>query len=191
MSQKTLPAQIIDAIKGEDCEAIRKIFESNPEQRTVHTFIGGQTWLGYACQLGKLNAAQALVQVGSDVDAGDKRDGAGPICSAADNGHYELVEYLLRCGAKLDVSTSARNPLFAAIIGRSVRIVRLLLEAGIDSGARYRSETMKDMDAVAFALMRGEKECAEAIALWNANGDEEIAKAALVEANRIAELNAK
>jgi hypothetical protein len=49
---------------------------------------------------------------------------------------------------------------------------------------------MEDMDAVAFALMRGEKECAEIIALWNANGDEDAAKIALNNADQIAEENA-
>ena len=50
------------------------LLERNPEQKTANTFIGGQTWLGYACQLGKLNAAKKeLVRVGLDVNAGDNR----------------------------------------------------------------------------------------------------------------------
>lgn len=191
MPQKTLPAQIVDAIREEDCEAIENLFNRNPDQITAYTFVGGQTWLGYACQIGKLNSVKALIQIGLDINAGDKLDGSAPICSAADNAHSGIVEYLLSCGAKLDVSASVRNPLFAAIVGRSAKIVRLLLEAGIDTSARYNSKTMKDMDAVAFALMRGERECAEVIALWNANGDEALAREALEKATIIAKENAR
>lgn len=58
-------------------------------------------------------------------------------------------------------------------MGRSPDCVQLLLDAGIDSGVTYNSETMTDMDAVAFALMRGEAECAKFIAAHNLNGNTE------------------
>jgi uncharacterized protein len=183
--------QIVEAIKGEDCEAIERLFHENPDQVSAFTPIGGQTWLGYAAQLGKLEAVKALVSVGLDVNQGDKHDGDKPLGSAAANNHYDVAAYLLSAGAVMDVSLSVRNPLFAAIVGRSPDIVRLLLQSGIDSKVRYTSETMKDMDAVAFALMRGETECARIIAQWNAHGDEGVAGTALAEADKIAEKNAR
>lgn len=190
METKSIPAQIVDAIKSEDCESIIKLLRDNPEQITTFTPFGGQTWLGYAAQLGKLNSVKTLVTVGLDVNKGDKYEDGKPLCSAAANNHSAVAAYLLSVGAVMDVSLSVRNALFAAIVGRSPEIVRLLLQTGIDSKIRYTSKTMKSMDAVAFALMRGEVECARIIALWNADGDEGIAKAALAEADRIAEANA-
>lgn len=191
MTEKTITAQIVDAIKNEDSDSLCRIFDEDPGQINTFTPFGGQTWLGYAGQIGKLDSVKTLIGIGVDVNTGDKRDNRRPICSAAANDRYEVVEYLLTQGAEFDVSTSICNALFAAIIGRSPRIVKLLLEAGIDSKVSYNSETMKDMDAVAFALMRGEKECAEIIALWNANGDEDVANVALQKADQIAEENAR
>jgi len=190
MVHKSMPAQIVDAIKDENEQLIRELIKSNPEQISAFSPFGGQTWLGYASQLGKLGSVKALVGLGLDINVGDNRENILPICSAADGGHIQVVEYLLSKGSSLDVSKSVRNPLFAAIVGRSVEIVELLLAAGIDSKTRYNSETMIDMDAIAFALLRGEEDCAKAIAMWNSKGNQEIAKLLLAEADRIAEKNA-
>lgn len=190
MTEKSLPARIIDAIKKEETEALRDLLERNPEQKTANTFIGGQTWLGYACQLGKLNAAKELVRLGLDVNAGDNRDGARPICSAAANNHLEVVEYLLSKGASLDTDRSVSNPLFAAIVGNSKETIELLLKAGIDASIRYNSKTMENMDALAFAIMRGCSDGANLIANHIANGDVSIAENLLLSAREIAEKNA-
>ena len=190
MSSQSIPKQIADAIASENCEAIRRLFKENPEQVGWRTPFGAQTWLGYAAQIGKLNSAKELIAAGVDANWGDKRENRKPLCSAASNNHYDVAEYLLGVGADMDTSISVRNPLFAAIVGRSPEIVRLLLESGIDGSVRYDSETMKDMDAVAFALMRGETECARAIALWNSSGNEKTAELDLHQADLIAERNA-
>ena len=191
MTEKTIPRQIVDAIQAQDCDLIQRLLSENPDQVNWKTPFGSQTWLGYAAQIGKLDSARALVGAGICVNSGDGRDDRKPICSAAANGHYELVSYLISNGSDLDVSLSVRNPLFAAILGRSERIVRLLLEAGIESKTRYNSQTMKNMDAVAFALMQGELECAKTIALWNSEGNSSLAETALKEADNIAEINEK
>lgn len=191
MTQKSTPAQIVAAIKSEDVEVIEALFHEYPDQVLAFTPFAGETWLGYAAGLGKLKSTTALVNLGLDVNAGDKRDNVRPISSAASGGHYDVAEYLLTNGAQLDESSSVCNPLFSAIVGRSPEIVELLLQAGVNSKIVYNTETMKNMDAVAFALMRGEKECANIIALWNAGGDAEAAKIALNKAERIAEENAR
>ena len=166
------------------------LINANPGQTTLFTPIGAQTWLGYAAQLGKLESVKALLEIGIDVNLGDKRDGSRPICSAACGDNFEVVKHLLDSGAELDTSTSLRNALFAAIVGRSPRITKLLLEVGIDSKVRYNTDTMSDMDAVAFASMRGESECAHIVALWNADGNEEEAQLALSEGRVIGKHNA-
>jgi len=130
------------------------------------------------------------VEKGSDVNQGDEDFNRGPICSAASSKNYEIVKYLLAKGASLDVTTSLTNPLFSAIVGGSLNIIELLLEHGVNSKVRYNSNTMREMDAVAFALMRGEVDSAGKIALWNASGDEGCAKKLLEEADKIAAMNA-
>lgn len=190
MARNTLATTIIEAIDSENCESIKQIFTENPGQKSAHTFFGAQTWLGYAAMEGKLNSVKALIEIGVDVNAGDARDNIMPISCAADSDKFQVVKYLLEKGAELDVSSSVRNPLFAAIVGRSPRTVQLLLDAGIDSKVRYNSETMRDMDAVAFALMRGEQECANLIALWNADGNKETALTVMEKARITAAQNA-
>ncbi|MCP4467660.1 MAG: ankyrin repeat domain-containing protein [Halieaceae bacterium] len=187
---QSIPAQIVNAIKVENCELIIRLFKENLEQVNFYTPFGGHTWLGYAAQIGKLESVKTLVNIGISINTGDKRDNVLPICCAAGNGHVHIVEYFLDVGTDLDVSESIRNALFSAIIGRSVEIVKKLLNAGIDSKVSYDSKTMKSMDATAFALMRGEQECALAIALWNTNGNEEAAKLELSRAHEVAEKNA-
>lgn len=195
MNKPSIPKQIIDAIDNGDCETIRALITEHPEQKDFYTPFGGATWLGYAAAHGTLDAVKTLIDLGLDVNNGGKYDEGKSISNAADNGRPDVVAYLLSQGAVLDTSLSVRNPLFAAIIGgtpkddRSPEVVKLLLEAGIDSKVRYNSKTMKNMDALAFARMWGNMECARMIALWNANGDEALAKEALVEAERIAYAN--
>ncbi|MGH6614413.1 hypothetical protein [Sphingomonas sp.] len=56
----------------------------------------------------------------------------------------------------------------------------------MDTMVAYNSPRMKQMDAVAFALERGEREIAQTIAQWDSPAD---AERRLDEAGRIAALN--
>jgi hypothetical protein len=184
----SLPARIYAAIT-EDPQALPAIFAAHPEELNAHTFMAGQTWLGYAAQKGRLDAIRILVSLGADLNKGNSHVGARPLVSACMFGHHEVAEYLLEQGSLIDTHASVTNPLFAAIIGRSPDCVKLLLRAGIDASVRYTSETMTDMDAVAFALMRGEQECAEIIADHLSGGDAADAQDRLEVAERVAEMN--
>jgi hypothetical protein len=108
------------------------------------------------------------------------------VCAANLN-RFANARFLLDAGSVMDTSASVRNALFAAIVGKSPEIARLLLERGIDATVRYTSETMENMDATAFALMRGETEIARLVALHNAGGDETRAQSLLAEAKAIAD----
>ena len=188
--KKSLPAQVIEAIKNDDLTLLRSLLTDNPDQITWNTPFAGQTWLGYAASNGKINVLKLLVELGANVNQGDHRENVKPICAAAANDQIESVESLLENGAILDTETSVQNPLFSAVVGRSPKIVTLLLEAGIDCTVRYNSQTMKSMDAVSFSLMRGENECAEIIANKIARGNKANVLSLLKEADEIAEQNA-
>ena len=186
----SLSVHIIDAIKSDDIEQLKTLLTDNPDQLRCNTFFIGQTWLGYAASIGKLEAMKLLVALGADINQGDHRENVKPICAAASNDQVESVEFLLKNGSILDTETSVQNPLFAAVVGRSPEVTKLLLEAGIDSTVRYNTKTMKNMDAMAFALMQGEKSCAEIIANWIADSDKTKFCSLLKEADEIAEHNA-
>ncbi len=94
--------------------------------------------------------------------------GLTPFSCAASNGHVEIVRSLLDVGAELDVSKPERNPLFGAIYGGHLEIVKLLVERGIDYRVSYTGQSMKNMDALAFALERGQREIARYLAVETA-----------------------
>ncbi|MFN3608268.1 MAG: ankyrin repeat domain-containing protein [Hyphomonas sp.] len=192
MSQVKSPmAMLADAVAANDAEKVKGLLAKYPNQREVFTPFAGGTWLHYAAQKGSNEVVKYLLTSGMDVNVRDRSHGTNALCSAADQNRVETVKLLLEKGVVLDTSASVRNPLFAAIVGRSPEVAKLILEAGIDSKVRYNSPTMSDMDAVAFALMQGERECAEIIARWNAAGDEVEVKRILIEADKVAERNVR
>lgn len=96
---------------------------------------------------------------------------------------------MLECGARLDTSAPVRNALFAAIVGKSLKITKLLLEAGIDTSLFYNSKTMRNMDACKFALLYGQRDIARTIAFWQSKNDSEIAEKIISVAEKDLEAN--
>lgn len=192
------------AIREHDLPRLREAFINFPDLVDIYTPFGAGTWLHFAAREGAFEIVKYLLDYGFDINEGDKDDDITPLCSACQGGHYEIVKYLLDHGAVMDTSASVRNPLFAAIsgsiqvnalwgapTGEAPQIVRLLLERGIDSKVRYNTKTMKDMDAVAFAMLMGAGGLARIVALWNEGGDEAKAQAAIEEGLHIARANTK
>lgn len=179
---------ISDAVNAGDVLAIRQLFTDHPDQLYVQTFFGGQSWLGYAAQKGQLAVVKAPAALGADIDH-EGREGVRPLMVAASFGQSEVVAWLLSQGAVLDTGASVSNPLFGAITGQSPDIVQMLLAAGIDAGVRH-GDGWDGMDALAFALMRGEAECAALIANHLAAGDTGLRARLLAEADAVAKRNA-
>lgn len=181
---------VADAIDSGDVEVVRQIIKNHPEQRNVFTPFAGGTWLHYAAGQSEPEILLELLDLGFSVNAKAKHDGEVALVRAAGAGRPQNVEVLLSAGSEIDSSASLRNPLFAAIVGRSADCVTLILDAGADAAIRYNTDTMKDMDALAFALMRGERECAEVIARWMVGDDDDAMTEVLAKANEIADGNA-
>lgn len=165
------------------------MLSAEPQQINAFTPFAGGTWLHYAAHEGDIDAVRHLISLGLDINVGDSREGRAPICDACLGGHEEIVRLLLDAGAMLDTSEPVRNPLFSSIIGRSLPIVKMLLDSGIEYGVRYDGPNMKNMDAVAFAVERGENSIAEEIARRQAKGDTGAMSHILEAAKNIAVLN--
>ncbi|MBA4082775.1 MAG: hypothetical protein C0456_20135 [Hyphomonas sp.] len=181
---------VADAIDSGDVEVVRQIIRKHPEQRDVFTPFAGGTWLHYAAGESEPEIVLELLDLGFPVNAKAKHDGEVALVRAASAGRPQNVKVLLSAGSEIDSSASVRNPLFAAIVGRSADCVTLILGAGVDATIRYNTDTMKDMDALAFALMRGERECAEVIARWMVGDDDDAMTEVLAKADEIADRNA-
>jgi hypothetical protein len=190
MTPKTPMGQLWDAISAGDRTEVRRLTESDPALLGKKPPFAGGTWLHLAARWGNQGIVQMLVERGLSVDEPATLHGDLALVSAAHGGKLEAARYLLDQGSPMDTSASVRNPLFAAIVGQSPEVVRLLLERGIDATVRYSSETMTDMDATAFALWRGETELARIIALHLAGGNEVKAQALLSAAQEVVSCNA-
>jgi uncharacterized protein len=158
MNELEITKALREAVKAGDIEQVRTLIGGSKERLGQMTPFG--TWLHLAAKDGNLALVQCLISMGADVNAMGGTFGGTPINLAAGYGRIDIVRALIASSAALDVSEPVRNPLFSAIQGGHLEIVRLLIDCGIDYRASYSGESMKDMDALAFALERGQTEIA-------------------------------
>ena len=156
MNKAEITKALREAVKAGDVQEVRSLIGASKERLQQMTPFG--TWLHIAAKGGHLEVVQCLIAMGSDVNARGGTFGGTPVNLAAGYGQPHIVRTLLAAGAELDVSEPERNPLFSAIQGGHLEIVKLLIEHGIDYRVRYTGESMKDMDALAFARERGQTE---------------------------------
>lgn len=149
MTANELQKSMRKAIRSGDDDRFFNLLTEHPDQLHAITVFG--TWVHFAASHGRLGIVRRLIQLGIDPNAKSGVHNSAPIHIAASDGHREIVEYLLQCGAVLDVSGPEQNPLFGAIYGGHTEIAKLLIDSGIDTTVRYTGEQMKDMDARAFA----------------------------------------
>ncbi len=188
MQLKDIFPEITKAIKSNNIAKLDVLFRKHPDSIEMLSPFG--TWLHYAANKSSTTTLKALVDFGVDPRIRVKalemdelsENGLSAIVKAAQAGNLENFQFFMQLNVELDTHDPSANPLFAAVVGRSVDIVNLLLEAGIDVNFRYSGERMNDMDALAFALERGETEIADVIALHQTNGD--VKKAEELKAER-------
>ena len=160
MDEKVAAAmEIRSAIKKGQIEIVEDLIGSDKDLLKIMTVFG--TPLHVAASHGQLEIAKLLIRLGADVNRKGGVSGGSALNQAASAGHIDLVHLLLSSGAELDVSEPERNPLFSAIYGGHLEIAKLLVEHGIDIHAQYNGDSMKNMDAFAFAIERGQKEIAD------------------------------
>lgn len=159
MENKQVAKEIRSAIKKGDVEKVVNLIGSDQGRLTMMTPFG--TWLHVAASHGQLEIVKRLIALGANVNQNGGIDGGNALNDAASEGHLDIVKYLLSKGAVLDISEPERNPLFGAILRGHTAIAKLLIENGIDTTVRYTGESMKDMDALAFANEWGRGEIVE------------------------------
>lgn len=134
MNNPELQRQIRSAIqRGEDGK-VRALIAEDEDNLNMMTPFG--TWLHVAAYAGQLAIVKYLVSRGIDVNRRGGILGGGALSEAASNGHIEVVQYLLSCGAVMNTTDPRFNPLFSAIYGGHPDIARLLIEKGIDTKVR-------------------------------------------------------
>jgi ankyrin repeat protein len=140
---------LYDAITDGDFMRFMTLIKEHPKILQMITPFG--TWLHVAASNGQLEMVKELVKRGIEINARGSIADGNALNEAASEGHHEVAKYLLEAGSEMDVSEPERNPLFGAIQSGNLDIGKLLIERGIDTKVRYTGNSMKNMDALAFA----------------------------------------
>ncbi|GGA33800.1 ankyrin repeat domain-containing protein [Psychrobacillus lasiicapitis] len=159
MNKTKIAKDFRSAIKNDQLDILRDLLKKEPEMLTWMTPFG--TWLHVAAAHGHLEIIKLLINAGIDINAQGGTFSTNALERAATKGYLDIVEYLINKDIVIDTSEPDRNPLFSAIYGGHLEIVKLLVESGIDLYIKYSGENMQDMDAYAFAIERGQTEIAE------------------------------
>lgn len=130
-------ADIHDALKSSDNEyALRKLVDTNIDPNATYGR-WSRTAIHEAARMNAVACIELLVRAGALVDVDDNK-GDSPLHLAAWEGHVEAGASLIKAGADID-RFSGRDgctPLFCAISGRHIDLVRLLLKKGARVGMK-------------------------------------------------------
>lgn len=138
-------------------EVASHLLSRNP---TVDLFTG--------CAAGLVPYVLRQIDANRDLLDAHSRDGWTPLHLAAFFGHAELAKELLNRGVNVDVRSSngMRNtPLHAAVAGRQIELMRLLLENGADANAKQEG----GWTALHAAAQNGDREMAELLIAYGAD----------------------
>jgi uncharacterized protein len=127
------------------------------ERRAPPTGLGGWTALTLAAREGHTAVAQALVEMGADINERTAVDKATPLITAIINGHYDMARMFIEHGADVNLtSDDGLAPLYAAIDTQFAPVIwqpnpptdqeqttyldlmSLLLDRGADPNARLK-----------------------------------------------------
>ncbi len=158
MDQNKIAKDIRSAIKKGQLDLLKNLLKGESEMLTWETPFG--TWLHVAVAHGHLEIIKFLLAAGIDVNVQGGTFSTNALERAATKGYVDIAEYLIKHNIEIDTSEPDKNPLFAAIYGGYFGVVQLLVENNIDITIKYSGESMKNMDAYAFAIERRETEIA-------------------------------
>lgn len=150
---KEILKEMRQAIKSNDLEKVKIMIEKNKGILNEVTPFG--TILHDAATEGHLDIAQFFINSGIDVNKRAGTRDASALTDAAFEGHLDIVELLYNNGGILDVSTFARNPLFAAIYHHHIDVAKYLIDKGIDLSVTYPIGSIDNCDAREYARQYG------------------------------------
>ncbi|MEE3312939.1 MAG: ankyrin repeat domain-containing protein [Treponema sp.] len=147
------------AIQNGDLTKLKNLVEKNPGILKEISSFGSV--LQIAAREGNKEIVSYLLDCKCDVNFGGGLFKKSPIGEAAFKGKLEIVDLLIRNGAKLDVSSFENNPLFAAIYNKHVDVAKYLIDKGIDINAKYSLGEFGQCDACEYAKQYGVEEIYE------------------------------
>ena len=158
------------AIQNNDLEYLKVIIEENKEILDVISPFG--TILQIAAREGNIDIVKHLIDCKCNINLGGGLFKKSPLSDAAFKGHLDIVELLVKNGARLDVSSFENNPLFAAIYNRHIDIAKYLIDQGIDTKTGYPLGDIEYCDASEYARQYGVTEIVDS--LMKKNSEEQV-----------------
>lgn len=125
------------AIARNEFEVVRGLVARDPS--LTHGSFMDKSWLHWAAMLGRIEIMEILAESGAAVD-GTTCDGdcSTPLEVAAGQGRYAACEWLLDRSADIDHGLGRHaTPIFGAVFGKSLELVRLFVQRGADLRATF------------------------------------------------------
>lgn len=128
--------ELMQAASSGEFEKFKAFILKN--QSKADSKLKGRTALHVACNKGRTDIINFLLNCGADVNVADD-DGNTPLHYAADGEQDSVVEELCKRGADKNVrNTSGQTPLHLAVIQQDLQCVRTLLNKGADVNIQVR-----------------------------------------------------
>lgn len=122
-------------VLGEAATA-REIIERNPHLLSVRSI--NKSWLHWAAQSGHVEVAKVLVEAGMAIDDVTSDGASTALEIAAGQGDLEMCRWLLDQGADVNRNYGkGATPIFDAIYGENLELVRLFVDRGAVLSATF------------------------------------------------------
>ena len=149
MIDKEFISNIRQSIKANNIKAVEELI-GNSKEKLNTVFVFG-SWLHEAAELGYIELAGKLLDMGIDTTLVAPSYKGSALSSAASEGQTEMIKFLLSRGMKFDVSNSDANPLFCAISNQHSDTVRFLIELEVDVSINYANKNDQPWTALELA----------------------------------------
>jgi uncharacterized protein len=157
--------RVADAAMKNDIEAVRALLRQAADANSSQG--DGMTALHWAAMNGNAEMAQLLLYAGATVKATTRIGSITPLYLAAEFGHSNVVDVLLKAGADAQsVAIGGVTPLMMAASSGDTDTIKSLLEYGADVNAK---ETVNGQTALVFAAAFNRPEAIQVLARYGAD----------------------
>jgi len=145
------------AVVRGDALAVKELVQSAPSVLQISKV--GKNWLHWAAQRGHTDIAIVLVEAGLEVDKLTEDGTSSALDIAAGQGRFDSCKWLISQDADINRGFGkSATPIFSAIYGQSLEVVKLLVEEGARLDAEFGDPVM---DVISYAKQYGTPEIVE------------------------------
>ncbi|GMI41746.1 hypothetical protein TeGR_g3431, partial [Tetraparma gracilis] len=136
------PGLLVDAAERGDIKMVRELLAAGADVNHTKEGDEGRTALYKAAWKGHLEAAQALIDAGADVDKA-MEDGETPLTIAAFNGRLGIVKALVGAKANVNKCNFGETPLEAATHNKHTSVAEYLKSVGAEEDEEWDLKLLK------------------------------------------------